>query len=1392
MSEEKSLEQGDPVGEPVVVDKPDKKGIPLRRCRQLQLASTSMISTYQKRHEDNLLEPVAQPIQKAPSKQTTVPNPLLQKKPKKQVEEPIIPDEPTMLRHAAPTPDYRPLSRTLSSTLESYMQSPAAPPSMNVYFNKQAEIESNSPYLTDVAIYTPQNRRSFYRFIEDNYESSFKPPQQLKGPPDPDACKNLETGGGKAVEAFLYQKFIREYVRNASPYRGILVYHGLGSGKTCSSIAAAEALYGTANKKIIVMTPSSLRPNFINEISFCGFRHFNVNNCWESITIPSEPGLKYKPSTSSMEYVYALEVLSLSKEFLNLHNTIWIPNFEKTDESDKTHYNKRTQPERDAIRRQITHMIENRITFISYNGISAAKLKSFALPDPYTGKRMFDDAVIVIDEVHNLTRLMQGNITQYIVGRKKKQDESKEDLSEPIVPGRWEPKLGKRNEPYKRAYLFYKLLTDARNSKIIGLSGTPIINFPEELGIMANLLAGYTECAEFMIDTTKDEVIHQLKTIIEKEPRVDIVRFYKISQRTSVLISTFQEGYQRSLDYAGSGVGVEYNENAQESILTIYPRIKATIQPILQKMGIQINEPVSEIAQAGSSKPSRNGPYVSYPRLPIDEETFRKEFINMKAIGEKSEKMDDEDDENNIIINRTVLQKRMTGLVSYYKGSKEDYMPRVTDHGIEKCAMSDYVLSKYSEARIHEIAMEKQNMKTSASLFEAVDMFSKMKNPSNYRFHSRALCNFAFPKTITRPFPETKEEFASETNEPEAEEMVYSNDVDEMQVSNEDMERIRREMLIIEKEEQMADAVIGTEDQEEAQGADQGTDEKKVDGGGIGDDDDDEDDDDEGDETTGGEYKDSMVGGMDPISTLEPTLPKAPLSEQASLPSEQKKKKKIVMGTLPPRLTVPKEESSVMDAAPAASAALAASAAPSESVAPSESAAPAASAAPVASAVEKTKIKKRMGILPSIAAPEETVAVKVPSKAAEFQRKIKAAMQALDDTKNEYLNLDDVVPERSLHYYSTKMDRMLRKISQSKGSNLVYSQFKTVEGIGAFGIAMKANGYVEIVIEGSDSAPRFSKQTADSLRKGPASKERRFITFTGEGSKDRRTLILNVFNGNFDKLPNEMRDIMLSSGYGENKNQTGDVCWVIGITGAGAEGISLKCCRSVHIMEPFWNNVRLDQVKGRAIRICSHKDLPVEDRHVDIYTYVTTFSKEQIKKKEGGVDATIRNRDVDSTASEPHVMTSDENVLRVSTKKDKINNEILKVMKETAVDCGLNVGDNQVKCVVFNGKPDQYLFDPDLEIDKSITITEFKKKKGTPKKAKGEIDIAADERKDDNVQDVTVVRIKGVQYLLYPKNKSKSVVQLFAFKDTTFQTPLGEADADPVQKGKYVNYHFYQ
>lgn len=1276
---------------------------------------------------------------------------------------PAIPQIPQTIKK---TPDLQGRSRPVDAALQEYL-----PNELKAYQVDQTAIESTNPYMTDTTIYTPQSRKSFYRFITDNYSEAFRLAHSEKGKAiDQFACAKLEQAEGKQVEAFLYQKFIREYIRNAGPYRGILVYHGLGSGKTCSAIAAAEALYGTSEKKIIVMTPFSLRANFMSEISFCGFRHFNVFNHW--IKIPLTP-------FGTPVFTYAMSVLSMKSDYLTKkvlsradpeRRAIWIPDFTK-----ESNYNELSQEDRNDVREQLTHMIDSRIKFISYNGITAAELKRYAcLPDPDTGKPMFDDAVIVIDEVHNLSRLMQGQILPYITER----EGSKRKIeAEPIVPGRWEPKLCGKSENYKRAYLFYRLLTDARNSKIIGLSGTPIINFPEELGILANVLGGYIECAEFSLLSTNKQIMERVKQIAEEELRVDIVRFREGNQKMGVLISTFQEGYERVNDGDSVFIGVKYNKEAQEGIREIYPRIKAK----LLAANIRIEED------------AKKGPFVSYPRLPIDDESFKREFINPVNLK---------------IINEVVLKKRLSGLISYYKGSKEEYMPRVTKDHIIRCEMSDYtLLEKYTPARTMEIQGETKKEKGGDDVFAAVEMFAKMKNPSSYRFRSRALCNFAFPKDIERPFPGTREEELEEEREIAVIAEDASEEVGEVSAADEaeaakvaEEERLADHVLMAEplaplagpfagpsvplaeplndeppplEQDQPAAAapLVAVSDPSEQTGGDEDNMGEYDDD--MEDDDDDEDKDEDESESDSDEDDNDMItnemeGGADEEDGG------VPVAERASIASPAVRR--IALRIAPKKVVAPVSEVAVSEAVPVVSEAV-----PVVSVAPS--------VAPPAvrrSALRIAPKKPAVSVAPVVseaAVPIEPAPAAGP-RVLSYKERIEKAMRTLDERRGEYMMLESEDPKGRLATYSTKLASMLENIEKSKGSNLVYSQFKTVEGLGVLGIALKANGYDEIKIVGTEQNPKFSDDTIASFRVGLGDvdrpKRKRFISFTGEGSKEQRALVLNIFNGNFDKLPAEMRAVL--EPFREKKNTTGDICWVIGITGAGAEGISLKCCRSVHIMEPYWNNVRLDQVKGRAIRICSHKDLPFKDREVEIYTYYTVFSEEQ--KRSDKIDQTIRGTDNNET--------SDEKVYYVSIKKDKINQEILKIMKESAVDCELNAGENDgIQCFRIEGQATQYLFDPNLEVDKIITSIELKEVRGdVQSRVSRALDVSAPVA--PVVDRIKVIRIRGTEYLLKPADGTTTEFKLYGRTDTTFAGKVfGTISSDP-SLGKYTGLHLYE
>jgi hypothetical protein len=352
---------------------------------------------------------------------------------------------------------------------------------------------------------------------------------------------------------------------------------------------------------------------------------------------------------------------------------------------------------------------------------------------------------------------------------------------------------------------------------------------------------------------------------------------------------------------------------------------------------------------------------------------------------------------------------------------------------------------------------------------------------------------------------------------------------------------------------------------------------------------------------------------------------------------------------------------------------------------------------------------------------------------------------------------------------------------------MVYSQFKTVEGLGVLGIALKANGYDEIGIQRWDgNSPVFTDETLASIQKGPSlgAIPKRFITFSGD-SGDRpaqRAVLINLFNGQWAKLPRGVKTLFEKAGFDMNTKYThGEICGCIGITSAGAEGISLRNVRQVHIMEPYWNMVRIEQVKGRAVRICSHMDLPIEERNVEIFTYIATFSEEQTP----GIPAVIVKND----SRGYRVITTDEGILEVSKRKALINAKMLHLLKESAVDCKMNQPDNELlTCFAVEGK-NPYMFDPDLAKDIVTTVSEYGRAPSATV-AVATVATAVAERSGAKEQK-TIVLAKivipengvNVEYILGPEDPVTREVKVYAQSDKEFANPLYRALAVPSPSG---------
>ena len=294
--------------------------------------------------------------------------------------------------------------------------------------------------------------------------------------------------------------------------------------------------------------------------------------------------------------------------------------------------------------------------------------------------------------------------------------------------------------------------------------------------------------------------------------------------------------------------------------------------------------------------------------------------------------------------------------------------------------------------------------------------------------------------------------------------------------------------------------------------------------------------------------------------------------------------------------------------------------------------------------------------------------------------------------------------------YSAKYSAMLERIAAAPGSSLVYSQFLDMEGVGIFRVAMDVNGYAPIEITLVGNTVAFTKETEASLRR----KQPRYLTFSGGEKQEVRRAALDLFNAKFAALPESMNKILTEAGYTDNK--AGELCRVFCITSAGAEGLSLRNVRAVHIMEPYWNEVRLRQVKGRAIRIGSHLDLAEDQRDVAIYTYISCFSEAAQKDRTGvnKIDETLLLHDsVDMKRATDlglpikpgmttYVLTTDEMIYTISERKRKIIEALECILKTAAVDCELNYKQNKdktFKCLPLKGKVGDFIYNPVLEED---------------------------------------------------------------------------------------------
>jgi hypothetical protein len=154
---------------------------------------------------------------------------------------------------------------------------------------------------------------------------------------------------------------------------------------------------------------------------------------------------------------------------------------------------------------------------------------------------------------------------------------------------------------------------------------------------------------------------------------------------------------------------------------------------------------------------------------------------------------------------------------------------------------------------------------------------------------------------------------------------------------------------------------------------------------------------------------------------------------------------------------------------------------------------------------------------------------------------------------------------KNIERYSIKFYKILNKIRLSKGPNFVYSNFKEYGGLKPFIKILETFGYKNVI------------------NHGPG--KNRYALWTGDEKMEDKEIIKDIYNKFINKDGSQIKVILGSPSI--------------------KEGVSLLRVKAVHILEPYWNVSRLEQIMGRAIRFCSHKDLKKEERIVNIYIYLS-------------------------------------------------------------------------------------------------------------------------------------------------------------------------------------------
>lgn len=486
------------------------------------------------------------------------------------------------------------------------------------------------------------NRKRFYNWIETTFSKyNLSKKQKISESIKEERARRKELD---KINLNNVQMITRDFMQGTSPYRGLLLYLGLGVGKTCAAISICEAIQN--KKEVIILSKASLEDNFINDIQKCGADYMTKNNYWV-----------FSKCKTDAEIKLAKE-LNIPMDIILDNNGMFLVDFTKNT----SNYQRMSETNKQKLTNQIMATIKKRYRFLH---LDDTRLKSKISDDEFNNK------VIVIDEVHNLINSMASG-------------------------------AGGKEDGTPTGKFFYNALMNAKNSKMIFLSGTPLINTVYESTKLFNILRGFIPTVTMKINTIYDTNIdyQKIRNKLKRDPHVDQITINKVNK--TIKVSKNPENFINSPD--NKGIIYKPSENIEHNVF------KENVEKLVNGLGYKVSTS-----------------FNNETCLPTNINDFQLMFHNPEL---------------NRLKKTELFKKRIAGLTSFYQYQDKSLFPEVTATNLVQIPLSDYQLTLYEKYRNQEIQKDKTaRRKGKEEVFQ----------PS-YRMKSRLACTFVFPEEIGSPY----------------------------------------------------------------------------------------------------------------------------------------------------------------------------------------------------------------------------------------------------------------------------------------------------------------------------------------------------------------------------------------------------------------------------------------------------------------------------------------------------------------------------------------------------------------------------------------------------------------------------------------------------------------